>query len=148
MGAHVDKQDVVFEAGLFSVGKLYFSRSSKATLFSSFYVCSAFNQGCDLQTICVKSSSQRNRCWDRIRSVMALLGKDVYYLWEQKDKKQDWTRDAFRVGCWYDTQERKGDKEDWAGRAQTMMQFWQSSANPQGAAEEPMSTRRISDEVE
>lgn len=80
MGAHVDKQDVVFETGLFSIGKLYLSWSSKATLFSSFCVCSTFNQGYDLQTICVKSRSQRNRCWDRIRSVMALLGKEVYHL--------------------------------------------------------------------
>lgn len=76
MGAHVDKQHVVFETGLFNIGKLYFSWSSKATLFPSLCVYSAFNQGFDLQTICVKSSSQRNRCWDRIRSVMALLGEE------------------------------------------------------------------------
>lgn len=75
MGPHVDKQDVVFETGLFSI----FHGHEKQLCFQ-LCVCGTFHQGYDLQTICVKSSSQRSRCWDRMRSVMALLGKEVYHL--------------------------------------------------------------------
>lgn len=113
---------------------------SKFAFYSHLF--STFNQSYDLQTTCVKSISQRSRSWDRIKRASTLFWEGgILSMRDKRRRKRIGQGKLSEWGCWYDTCERKEDKEGWAGRAQTMIQFRLSLGQPireQQSREDPL----------